>query len=211
MIYLSGCINEKFIHPDIGWLITFGNQARQRHMSRLGPLITRSPWAIDNGCFKNPDIDIEAYISWIKSMPSRENCLFATAPDVVGNAALTLDRSLEALHLIRPLVPAAFVAQDGIERIFIPWTELDVLFIGGTDGFKQSSEVERISSEAIEQGKAVHVGRVNTKSRLLFSRHIRATSVDGTMLAFGPDKNLPILTRWMKEINHEPDHSFCFV
>jgi hypothetical protein len=47
------------------------------------------------------------------------------------------------------------------------------------------------------------MGRVNTWSRLQYARDIGCNSVDGTMLTFGPDKNLPTLLSWMRLINSQ--------
>jgi hypothetical protein len=47
------------------------------------------------------------------------------------------------------------------------------------------------------------MGRVNSQERLRYARHIGCDSVDGTYLAFGPDRNLPRLLGWMAEVNDQ--------
>lgn len=204
MIYLSGCIREDILAPNVGVLLTYGISAQQRGMHRLEPILARSVWAIDNGCFVRPNLILADYAQWIQSLPHLANCLFAAAPDVVGDAAETLRRSLPALPALRSLLPVAFVAQDGIERIEIPWTEFDWLFVGGSTEFKLSEQLIAVCREAKQQGKKIHVGRVNTQRRLRFASLVGADSVDGTMIAFGPDVNSKKLNRWMARENAQP-------
>jgi len=98
-----------------------------------GNLTPDGAWfCADNGCFGKGYPGDEEWLAWLQTKPL-ERCRFATAPDVVGDAAATLVRSRPWLPKIRALgVPAAFVAQNGIEHTVVPWNEFDVLFIGGT-------------------------------------------------------------------------------
>lgn len=123
------------------------------------------------------------------------------APDVVGNAWLTHIESLPWLPRIRELgYPAAYVAQDGIEKHpMMPWPDFDVLFIGGTTDFKLGPIARELARQAKDEGKHVHMGRVNSLKRLRYANSIGCDSVDGTYLAFGPDYNLKVLLRWMLE------------
>ncbi|MBT8228301.1 MAG: hypothetical protein KJO75_22805 [Dactylosporangium sp.] len=50
----------------------------------------------------------------------------------------------------------------------------------------------------------MHLGRVNSLRRLRHAARIGATSVDGTLLAFGPDRHLPGLPRWLHQIQPTP-------
>lgn len=87
-------------------------------------------WAADNGCF-NATWSEDHWLRWLDRLP-RERCLFATAPDVYPDARATLDRSVHYFGLIREMgFPPALVAQDGAERLDLPWDEFDCLFIGG--------------------------------------------------------------------------------
>lgn len=89
-------------------------------------------WCADNGCFGR-HYDEDAWWAWLRRQGSTQTCVFATAPDVVGDAAATAVRSLPWLDRIRDLgYPAAFVAQNGIETTEVPWDRFDVLFVGGT-------------------------------------------------------------------------------
>lgn len=160
-------------------------------------------WAADNGCFgKYADVfDPEKWFAWLITHKAKAStCLFATAPDVVGNAAATLWRSRPWLSRIRELgYPAAFVAQDGIQWASIPWSEFDVLFIGGSTVFKLGPLARAVAADANARGKAVHMGRVNSRRRLMVAEDFGCTSADGTFLAFGNDVNLPQLLAWLSQ------------
>jgi hypothetical protein len=90
-------------------------------------------WAADNGCFGKGWPGDKPWMDWLRRQRRDvDQCLFATAPDVVGDAAATLERSRPYLPLIRQMgYPAALVAQNGLEDLVVPWGEFDVLFIGG--------------------------------------------------------------------------------
>lgn len=174
-------------------------------------------WAADNGQYTTkPDSapSDEEWLDWLRSTAAgldRNTCLFATAPDVltvvdvdgkpivVGNAAATLARSRPLFPEIRKLgLPAALVAQDGLEDLEIPWDEFDVLFIGGSTEWKLSDGASRLIVEAQRHGKGVHVGRVNSNRRFTYCANLGVDSVDGTYLAFGPKVNLPKLVSWVR-------------
>jgi hypothetical protein len=110
-------------------------------------------------------------------------CLFVAAPDVVGDAEKTFDLFDYWLpELKKRNLPVGFVAQDGIRLAMIEpwWSEIDALFVGGTTEFKLGSMARRIVWKARTLGKWVHMGRVNSESRLLYARSIGCSSMDGT-------------------------------
>jgi hypothetical protein len=157
-------------------------------------------WAADTGCFLRPHMHTDdGYLAWLEGRGHLAGrCLFATAPDVVGDAAATLDRSGPMLPRIRALgYPAALVAQDGLEDMAVPWDQFDCLFIGGSTHWKLGDHAIRLMAEAKAQGKWVHVGRVISKRRYQWCHSHGADSADGTFVAFGPDVNIPRLTRWL--------------
>lgn len=169
----------------------------------LYKLSTFSSWAADNGCFAAGDrFDPDRYIHWLQGLRREQgNCLFATAPDVVGCHRSTWARSRDWLGLIRCLgYKAAFVAQDGLDTdVRLMWSLFDVLFIGGTTEFKMGPAARRLINEAQDRGKWVHVGRVNSATRYRHFRKLGVDSVDGTFICFGPDKNIPIVLSWIGE------------
>jgi hypothetical protein len=146
-------------------------------------------WAADTGCFKRPEaFDLERYFAWLSAMePVRERCLFATAPDVVGDATATWERSAPVLPRLRAAgFRAALVAQDGIEAMRVEWSAFDVLFIGGTTSWKLSDAALVLMAEARRRGKWVHMGRVNSRRRLRFAHLAGCHSADGTYASFNP-------------------------
>jgi hypothetical protein len=154
-------------------------------------------WAADNGAF-NADTYVgdEAWFSWL-SRQNPEGCLFATAPDVMGNHEATVARSAPYLARIREAgFPNAFVFQDGATTDTIPWGSFDWAFVGGTDAFKLGG-ADALILEARERGKRVHVGRVNSGKRFERFALLGADSADGTFLAFGPSVNLPHVLSWI--------------
>lgn len=156
-------------------------------------------WVADNGCFGKGYPGDDAWLNWLARNAHRvPTCMFATAPDVVGDAEATLARSVPWLRPIRDLgYPAALVAQDGLEELTVPWDAFDVLFLGGSTEWKLGPHAAALTAEAIARGKPVHMGRVNSFKRFAYARRIGCASVDGTYLTFGPDKNLPRLLRWI--------------
>jgi hypothetical protein len=139
-----------------------------------------------------------------------------------GNAFETILRSLPVMEKIRNIgVPAALVYQDGLEMFRpdnIPWSDFDVAFIGGSTEFKLGypSNWQEGDSKIIHDkrnckteaffnlikwtqraAKPIHVGRVNTEVRLMYSRRIGAASADGTLIARSGEKGLNSLVKWL--------------
>lgn len=166
-----------------------------------------SMWLADNGCFgKGYPGDIQ-YIKWlVDNKPHRKDCLFATAPDVVGDFQATTKRSAPFLPVIREIgYKVAYIAQDGmLPDSKVPWGEFDCLFIGGTTEFKLSEDAALIAQEAKSKGKWVHMGRVNSNQRIRYAEAIGCDSVDGTYITFGPDINLPKLVSWLDGLIETP-------
>lgn len=156
-------------------------------------------WCADNGCFGKGYPGDEEWFGWLEANAyAAKDCMFATAPDVVGNAYETLERSAPWLAKIRSLgYPAALVAQDGLEDLLVPWDEFDVLFIGGSTEWKLGPGAASLIREAKARGKGVHAGRVNSRKRFKLFEELECDSADGTFIAFGPDKNLPIVMSWL--------------
>lgn len=163
-------------------------------------------WAADNGCYTLGDaFDLGRYVAWLRScLEVRTDPLFATAPDVVGDWQATWQRSREALPLLRATgAPVAVVAQDGVTARTFPWSECDAVFVGGTTRFKESETALELVAEGNARGKWTHIGRVNTRRRILMAAKLGAGSVDGTAIRHVPDKWFPILRRWVGEANYQ--------
>lgn len=160
-------------------------------------------WAADNSCGPGKRgvaagyPGDERWLAWLrKHAEHAPRALFAAAPDVVADAAATLHRSAPFLPVIRALgYPAAFVAQDGLEDLTVPWDDFDVLFIGGSTEWKLGRAALRLMVEARRRGKRVHMGRVNSGRRYAYAA-LYCDHADGTFIAFAPDTNLPRIGRW---------------
>ena len=193
MIYLTGHIRMDLLrHPMIGFL----NTPRMRNLLPKG--VT---WAADNGCFSAPEnySDVR-YLAWLGKHPV-DRCLFAVCPDVLADHLATVKRSRPLMPLLRKTgYRPAFVAQDGWQSETTPWDEFDVLFIGGSTRFKLSPRTADAAMEALDRGKTVHMGRVNSFKRLLLAQSLGCTSVDGTFLKFAPDANFPRMLSWFAKL-----------
>lgn len=169
--YLASC--EEEIGVPVGQLLTPLTRYRLREPSR--------PWAIDNGAFSG--FDSKAFESLLaRESHHRKNCLFVSAPDIVGSAM----RTLELFEHWKPKLngwPLAIVCQDGQEHQPIPWSDIAAVFIGGSTVFKCSAHVEHIIKAAKILNKWVHVGRVNDPIRWKHFENLGADSADGTGIA----------------------------
>lgn len=197
ILYMSGVPRRELADMMVGLMFT-----PQMHN---GPDWTeQNVWCADTGCFRHPErFDLDRYIGWLKRRNLKE-CIFATAPDVLGDARATLDRSRFVLPLIRELgIPAALVAQDGLENLTIPWNDFDCLFIGGSTAWKLGFAVRQLAAEAKTHGKWLHMGRVNSLRRIRYAQAIGCDSADGTFLAFHPTVNLDKLAQWLLSLEQE--------
>lgn len=166
------------------------------------PDLSATWWGADTGCFTQPQRHNDAdYLAWlVERRAFADRCLFATAPDVVGDAAATWKRSASMLSVIRALgYRAALVAKNGIHDRPVPWGAFDCLFVGGDDAFKLGDErTWALVREARSRGVWTHMGRANSQARYDAARIGGYDSADGTFLAFGPDQNWPRVERWLR-------------
>lgn len=138
-------------------------------------------FAIDNGAFSR--FDLAGFRKLLeREEPNKKSCLFVTIPDVVGNARRTLE-VWKRRHKFAPHWPVALVAQDGQEDLEIPWDELDAIFIGGRDPWKDSQASLDIVKTAKTLGVHVHIGRVNTPKRFQLFADAGADTCDGSGVA----------------------------
>lgn len=122
------------------------------------------PYGIDNGCYTQ-----FRESTWVRlvdeARESTVECKFVCLPDIVGDAARTLDL-FDYYKDVAHDLPRALVLQDGIERFRIDWRTVDAVFVGGSDTFKSSAPAFNAAKTARMLGKWVHVGRVNTAARV---------------------------------------------
>lgn len=190
MLYLATASGPKVRDAMTAGLLGAINTPATNHTLPVGV-----PWCADNGCFSDK-FDEAKWWAWLQCQDPAD-CLFAVAPDVVGDAAATLERSEPWLDRMAALgFRVAFVLQDGQESLPVPWDRIDAVFIGGSTEWKLGPHARQLAAQAKARGKWVHMGRVNSERRFQYARHIGCDSADGTYLAFGPDTNLPTLLRW---------------
>jgi hypothetical protein len=206
-MYLSGTTN-KVIEP---LLLEYGVGLLSQPGTYGPDAVARFPfWAADNGCFSARWSE-DPWLRWLDRLP-RDNCLFAVAPDVYPDAAATLERSWPYFELIREMgYPAALVAQDGAEHLDIPWDDFDCLFIGGEKKtparleWKLGAEAEHLAKQARSHGLWVHMGRVNSLTRMRRAREMGCNSADGTFIAKAPNHNVPRMRVWQVWLDTNPD------
>lgn len=186
-------------------------------------LVMGMPHALDNGCYSQGErFNLDAFYGWLGEMePARDTCLFAVAPDVIGDAAATCARSLPTLaELRRRGWRAAYVAQDGETVTSAPWGTFDALFVGGVNCpacvlrmslrgmpavtgcrcFKWHG-VRPLVTEAKRRGLWVHVGRVNSGKNVIRAARMGADSTDGTYMRFNPTEAIERMGRWVRMVN----------
>jgi hypothetical protein len=216
---------------NIGLLTTPATNYRHHGVRSGKPVLVAYPfWAADNGAFKMHarygDFNFAKWARWVEDMVNTtpaevmDRHLFFTSPDAIDvdphpdNPKIpvvtsypqeTLARAQIWLPWLRSLgLRTALVAQPGHENQLdeIPWDQLDVIFLGGDDAWKESPHGALVvAREAQRRGKHVHMGRVNTRRRLTIATAWNIDTADGNKLGRGVDKNLPGLLRWLGELN----------
>jgi hypothetical protein len=165
--------------------------------------------ALDNGC--GPGVrGIAAgypgdakYLAWLTSLRHlAARITFAVVPDVVGDADDTLARFAELGPRVRALgYPLALAAQDGLTAAAVPWPDVDVLFIGGSTEWKLGPVPPQLIAAAQARGVPSHFARVNTLRRARYAAWLGCDSADGTCITIAPDKNLPLMLRFLATVN----------
>lgn len=170
---VSALAGDPVLSQHLGHLLTPENGNSMRAL-----LETSLPIGVDNSCFKrfDPAAVLRCWAA-VYGVP----VLWCTLPDVVADAEATM----RLFHIWRPVLraldlPAALVAQDGLERLAVPWSDLDCLFIGGSTAWKEGPHAFALAREAKRRGLLVHVGRVNTERREALCWKMGADSFDGT-------------------------------
>lgn len=188
-------------------------------------------WIADNGIYSNAYPGDAGYLRWLDARAGfAADCRFAVAPDVVADHDATMARSMPILAAIRDTVGAVAVcAQNGATPDNLPWSQIDAVFLAGIvecvrcgrvpglaelpltrcacggqmREWKLGPAAAAVTFEARRRGVWVHMGRVNSFRRLQYAASIGCDSGDGTLLAFGPDKNLEQLLGWLRELERQ--------
>lgn len=193
-------MGELWERGDVGVMVTPASGNRMHLLGSLVPF-----FAFDTGNYTRPVVLSDYLCLLAQCQPWGPRCLFATAPDVVGDAAATWALSAPALPAIRELgYRAALVAQDGLESLPLDWDSFDCLFVGGTTRWKLSEAAYRLAAEAKRRGKWVHLGRVNSWQRLRAAHAAGYDSADGTCLAFNPPQYVREIAGWLDRTKRQP-------
>lgn len=150
------------------------------------------PWAADNDCFQG--LDTRAYRAMLDKIAVQDTTrlLFVTVPDVVADCAQTGALFTEWLPVLQDRgLPPALVAQDGLTEDAVPWGDVRALFIGGSTAWKLGTDAAHLVRAAKVRGVWVHVGRVNSLTRLTYIDGLGVDSFDGTQFSRYPDTYIP--------------------
>jgi hypothetical protein len=203
ILYLSGAHNETIEQVKDQYPIGLIVQPECTYRSQLHKYRW---WGADNACFAQGDkFDLKKYYQFLESLGEhRVTCLFATAPDVIGDAKATLERSRDVLPTLQVMgYRPALVGQDGLEDLDVPWDSFGCLFIGGSTEWKLSRQAAELVRQAKANGKWVHMGRVNSYKRLKYAQSIGCDSADGTFVKYGPKILVPKLCGWFDKLSKE--------
>ncbi len=195
ILLVSGATKDVAKYPECGVLVTPHNGNSIEGIAGSGRI-----WAADNSAFGAWDEGKFVRMITRISKADQRRLLWVAVPDVVGSARETLDRFREWQPYINSMgLPMAFVGQDGLGEIEdqIPWDMFQGFFVGGSTEWKLSLQAERLCHDAKLRGKAVHVGRVNTRGRIRHCLEIEADSIDGTGFSRWP-KRIPLGLKWIR-------------
>lgn len=185
----------------------------QSRSAYIGRLIVPGSWnsldalhirpqraALDNGAFKQ--FDEKRFVRLLeRCRPHAGDFLFVAAPDKVGDA----DATLQLFNLWEPVIHSlgfrvALVSQDGLRHKDTPWDRFDAMFIGGSTEWKLGNSARSLAGYAKALGKWLHMGRVNTRTRMDYAYSIGCDSIDGTGVSKWPDVWLPVYLEWLYSI-----------
>lgn len=193
MLLVSGATRTVYRyagHPHIGVLLVPGAKNDVRKIP------SNLEIAADNGCFRG--FDALAFVGMLERLRECERAvLWVACPDAVVDAEESARLYRMWASTIRAFgFPGAYVLQDGVR--WIPWDEIAAVFIGGTTAFKLGTAAATIAQEAKRRGKWVHMGRINSATRIRYAQWIGCDSVDGTSFSRFPDTHIPWALRLLE-------------
>jgi hypothetical protein len=148
-------------------------------------------WAMDNGAYSS-GFEPDTFMRMLQRFYGRKGCRFVSCPDVVGDAAATLAQWPFWSRVIRGVgfVPA-LVLQDGMLASEVPWKEIGAVFVGGYMPWKFSPQARELCAYAKARGLWVHVGRVNSRKRIVEAVSMGTDSFDGGQYSMFADRRIP--------------------
>lgn len=179
-----------------GWRLMISPKGEVRTESMLYALDNGAWWAFRAGKPFDEDAFIAAYGKFGAGAD------FMVLPDIVAGGMTSLAYSLQWLERLIPLAcPAMLAVQDGMTCSDIApliGPQLGI-FVGGTTEWKLATLLAW-GKLARERGASLHVGRVNTRRRIMLCAAAGADSFDGSS-ASRYVKTLPLLDN----ARHQPD------
>ena len=174
------------------------------------PIDPWMPFALDNDAFTawkdNKPWDEGAWFRMLEEIKMRGlKPNWVAIPDVVGNKEKTLAKwTMYARAVMDRGWPLAFCVQDGMTPVDVP-LRADVIFVGGTDGWKFPNLPMWTASFP-----RVHCARVTSQKMIEACEKLGCESVDGTGWFRAPDRpdHLPMLKRFIE--GHRDNHAELF-
>lgn len=170
------------------------------------PIDPWMPFALDN----------DAYTSWSQNKPWDEQCwkdmlnevrmrrltpLWCAVPDVVGDRLGTLRKWKQYSGIVLDFGwPVAFCVQDGMTPIDVP-AEAEVVFVGGTDGWKYPNLGVWTSNFC-----RVHCARVHGTKMFEACDRLNCESIDGSGWFRCAPEHLPQIQRFIEGHRTCNDH-----
>jgi hypothetical protein len=115
---------------------------------------------------------------------------FMVVPDVVGDAASSLDFSRRYLSEVPCIIPVYLAVQDGAEEMLstvkADMATYDGLFVGGSDEWKERTSGRWVQLAHV-YGMRCHIGRVGTPTKVRWARSLGADSIDSSFPLFSSD------------------------
>ena len=175
----------------------------------LQPKSWRKPhgvYACDNGVYaawiKGRGWDQQMHNDYLRMLAkiSRDNLpLWVLLPDAVANWHRTVELARIYLPIIRQAGLAVAIAlQDGCSFEQALEFTPECAFVAGSDRWKEDN-VAPACSFFRPKGISVHVGRVNTRRRLIICQIAGADSVDGTSLNRWRNANLALIANTLRQ------------
>ena len=142
------------------------------------------PYGLDNGSFSQ--FHPGRFERMARAAKFDPLCLWVVMPDVVGDHYSTVALFHHWSERLDLDVKRCFVLQDGCDISHPdnepPWDQIEAVFVGGSDYYRSSRACFELVLEAKRRDKWVHVGRVNTPSRIVYWFDV-ADSFDGSGIA----------------------------
>lgn len=164
------------------------------------PIDPWMPFCLDNDAFtawrdKKPwDVDAwRSMLQWVRM--TRQKPMWAAVPDVVANREATIENWKRYAQEIQQLGwSTAFCVQNGMTPEDVP-SDADVVFVGGSDGWKLPNLPMWTSSFP-----RVHCARVTSQKSLEACERLGCESVDGTgwFRAADREDHVPMLKRFIE-------------